>query len=87
MSNFEKSKIDLKKHYIIHSSASAVANIDCDLYALYFINFYLGYKSIMTWVVYSQNDRRKMVQKIGKPFLGILGCEFLGDVLKKVAEV
>ena len=29
----------------------------------------------------------KMVGKFGNPFWGILGCVFLGDILKKVAEV
>jgi hypothetical protein len=87
MSIFEKPKILLKKQYIITSSASACAIPRTLPLCFVFYYLYLGNKSIMQWFAYSHKNRRKMVQKMGELFWGILGWMFLGDVLKKVAEV
>jgi hypothetical protein len=81
MSFFQKSKIDLKKHYIITYSASACDIREPYLYALVWLWRRGHVQTIMQWFSRSPKIRRRMVQKLGRLFLENLGSLFWGMFL------
>ena len=83
MSFFQKSKIDLKKYYIIHSSASACA-ISVALPLCFVAHGWATHEHDHYAADLRIGEKiQKRSRILGSRFARILGWPFLGDVLEK----